>query len=472
MATEVERKINLDLETVVTEYDDDGRLKRQGNLVTASAHIITAVIGSGVLSLAWAIAQLGLVAGVIVLILFSFITLYTSRLLANSYRSPDPILGARNYTYMQAVRNNLGGTKYKVCGLFQYGSLVGVTIGYTVASSFSASAIKRSNCFHKHGHDADCHASNEVFMIWFGIIQIILSQVPNFHKLSGLSIIAAIMSFNYATIGLGLSIAKVVAGREHENPMTIEVTETNKQKMWNRFEAIGDIAFAYAYATVLIEIQDTLKSSPPENQVMKKASAIGVSITTIFYMSCGILGCLAFGNQAPGNFLTGFGFYEPFWLVDYANACIVVHLIGAYQVFSQPVYRLVEDWSNKQWPECEFIAREYPITIPLFGTWSLNLFRSIWRTMYVIVTTTLGVTFPFFNDVLGLFGAASFWPLTVYFPIEMHISQAKIPTYSFKWLWLRSLSLVCLVLSLIAAAASIQGIVKELKHYRPFNSVY
>lgn len=65
---------------------------------------------------------------------------------------------------------------------------------------------------------------------------------------------------------------------------------------------------------------------------MKKATLIGISISTIFYMLCGILGYVAFGNNAPGNFLTGFGFYEPFWLIDIANLCIVIHLIGAYQV--------------------------------------------------------------------------------------------------------------------------------------------
>lgn len=76
--------------------------------MTASAHIITAVIGSGVLSLAWAIAQLGWVAGPAVLMAFSFITYFTSTLLADCYRSPDPVHGKRNYTYMDVVRANLG----------------------------------------------------------------------------------------------------------------------------------------------------------------------------------------------------------------------------------------------------------------------------------------------------------------------------------------------------------------------------
>ncbi|KAI9182680.1 hypothetical protein LWI28_027803 [Acer negundo] len=200
-------------------------------------------------------------------------------------------------------------------------------------------AVKRSNCFHKNGHEAGCHTSNNMFMTIFGVTQIILSQIPNFHELSGLSIIAAIMSFAYSLIGLGLSLAQIAGGNTGKTSLTgvvVGVDVTSSEKLWGSFQAIGNIEFAYAFSTVLVEIQasdrqDTLKSSPPENQEMKKATLIGVSITTIFYTLCGTLGYAAFGNNAPGNFLTGFGFYEPFWLIDFANICIVVHLVGAYQ---------------------------------------------------------------------------------------------------------------------------------------------
>jgi len=37
----------------------------------------------------------------------------------------------------------------------------------------------------------------------------VLSQIPNFSKLWWLSIVAAVMSFAYSSIGLGLSVAKV-----------------------------------------------------------------------------------------------------------------------------------------------------------------------------------------------------------------------------------------------------------------------
>lgn len=454
-------------------FDDDGRPKRSGTLITASAHIITAVIGSGVLSLAWAIAQLGWVAGPAVLMAFSVITFFTSTMLADAYRSPGPITGTRNYTYMDVVRSHLGGFKVQLCGIAQYANLIGVTIGYTITASISMVAVKRSNCFHKNGHHVKCHISNNPFMIIFAAIQIFLSQIPNFHKLSWLSILAAVMSFAYSSIGLGLSIAKVAGGGHAKTTLTgvtVGVDVSGSEKVWRSFQAIGDIAFAYAYSTVLIEIQDTLRSHPPESKVMKRASGVGVSTTTLFYVLCGCIGYAAFGNNAPGNFLTGFGFYEPFWLIDFANVCIAIHLIGAYQVFAQPIFGFVENRCSSKWPENKLINTEHAVNVPLYGTYYINLFRLVWRTAYVIVTAILAMMFPFFNDFLGLIGAGSFYPLTVYFPIEIHIAQAKIPKYSFRWIWLKVLSWACLVVSLVAAAGSIQGLSQDVKTYKPFKS--
>jgi hypothetical protein len=37
--------------------------------------------------------------------------------------------------------------------------------------------------------------------------------------------------------------------------VTVGVDVTGSEKVWKTFQAIGDIAFAYAYSTVLIEIQ-------------------------------------------------------------------------------------------------------------------------------------------------------------------------------------------------------------------------
>ncbi|CAK9325412.1 unnamed protein product [Citrullus colocynthis] len=455
-------------------FDDDGRQKRTGTVWTASAHIITAVIGSGVLSLAWATAQLGWVAGPVVMLLFSFVTYYTSTLLAACYRSGDSVNGKRNYTYMDAVRNNLGGFKVKLCGLVQYVNLFGVAIGYTIASSISMMAIKRSNCFHKSGGKNPCHMNSNPYMISFGIIEIFLSQIPDFDQLWWLSIVAAVMSFTYSIIGLVLGIIQVADNGKFKGSLTgVSIgTVTESQKIWRSFQALGDMAFAYSFSIILIEIQDTIKAPPSEAKTMKKATLLSVAVTSVFYILCGCMGYAAFGDFAPGNLLTGFGFYNPYWLLDIANVAIVVHLVGAYQVFCQPLFAFIEKFASNRFPDSQFINEDINIPIPGFRPFKLNLFRLVWRTIFVMITTLISMLLPFFNDIVGLLGALGFWPLTVYFPVEMYIAQKKIPKWSTRWISLQILSIACLIITIAAAAGSVAGVIQDSKSIKPFKTSY
>ncbi|KAL5558628.1 hypothetical protein UlMin_034839, partial [Ulmus minor] len=124
-------------------------------------------------------------------------SLYTPNLLADCYRYPYPVTGRRNYSDMEAVKPILGETMSLICGWIQYGNLTMLVIGYTITTA--KSMVK-----------ARCKFSNNPHMIGLGIVEILLSQIPNFHKLSWLSTIAALMSFVYASIGIGLSIQKMI----------------------------------------------------------------------------------------------------------------------------------------------------------------------------------------------------------------------------------------------------------------------
>ncbi|XP_023521825.1 amino acid permease 4-like [Cucurbita pepo subsp. pepo] len=455
-------------------FDDDGRPKRTGTFWTASAHIITAVIGSGVLSLAWAIAQLEWVAGPSVMLLFAFIGYYTSCLLADCYRSSDPVNGKRNYTYMHAVRSLLGRSQTTACGVLQYVNLIGISIGYTIASAISMMAVKRSNCFHSSGGKNPCHMSSNPFMVSFGVMEIILSQIPDFDQIWWLSSVAAVMSFTYSTIGLGLGIAKVAETGSFKGTVSgISVGTINQsQKIWRTFQALGDIAFAYSFSIILIEIQDTIRCPPSEAKTMKKATGFSIALTTIFYMLCGCMGYAAFGNDAPGNLLTGFGFYNPFWLLDIANIAIVVHLVGAYQVFSQPVFAFVEKKAAQAWPDSPFITKHHKLSISSSRSYNVNLFRLVWRSLFVCFTTVVAMLLPFFNDVVGIIGALQFWPLTVYFPVQMYIVQKKIPKWSLKWVCVQTMSMGCLLISFAAVVGSVIGVMLDLKVYKPFKTTY
>lgn len=55
---------------------------------------------------------------------------------------------------------------------------------------------------------------------------------------------------------------------------------------------------------------------------------MSVFLQTAFYMSIGCISYAGFGNSSPGNLVTGFGFYNPYWLVGAVNIFVYVSLHG------------------------------------------------------------------------------------------------------------------------------------------------
>jgi hypothetical protein len=197
--------------------------------------------------------------------------------------------------------------------------------------------------------------------------------------------------------------------------------------------------------------QDTLRSPPAESETMKMASRASIAVTTFFYLGCGCFGYAAFGDATPGNLLTGFGFYEPYWFIDLANLCVVLHLLGGYQLYSQPAFALAERWFDAE-------ASCVHVELPLLGRRRVNVFRPCYRTAYVAATTTVAVWFPYFNQVVGLIGAFSFWPKVIHFPVEMYIVQAKVAPWTGRWLAIRAFSAACLLVCVFASVGSAVGV--------------
>ena len=73
---------------------------------------------------------MGWIAGPVVVLVFALITYYSSALLADCYKFPDPIIGPnRNYTYRDAVKVNLGSQSYHALfhDFLGYAFIVGIS---------------------------------------------------------------------------------------------------------------------------------------------------------------------------------------------------------------------------------------------------------------------------------------------------------------------------------------------------------
>ncbi|KAJ7567568.1 hypothetical protein O6H91_02G153200 [Diphasiastrum complanatum] len=457
--------------------DDDGRPARTGNTLTTLAYVITAVLGTGVLSLPWSVGQMGWSVGPLLILIFSLTTLYSSIILCECYRTPDPVLGKRNYTYTNVVHAILGKRSARMCSVAQYVGIYGATVAYTIAASTSMGAIAESACRHvMNQHIAVCSSKKEKLVLVFGGVQILFSQLRDMHRMWWLSVVASTMSFIYSSIILGLSASKVSAngrlkGAAFGIPVGYDMPGhvSSHQKVWMIFQALGNIAFSYSFASVFFDIQNTIKAVPSENKTMKRAVSIGFIYITISYMAIGCIGYAALGNSAPGNALTGFVLYHKlFWVVDIANACLIVQTLGGYQMNAQVIFSLIDGCVARISLHNKDSTVEKRLNFVVMGkSFSIShvCLRWISRIVYVISTTLLAIAFPFLNAVLGVLGALTYWPLTVYFPVQMLISRCQIPRGSRNWAGLQTYNFAFLLVSLAAIAGSMEGIVHSLQQH-------
>jgi hypothetical protein len=143
------------------------------------------------------------------------------------------------------------------------------------------------------------------------------------------------------------------------------------------------------------------------------------------------------------------------------------------QVWTLPWYQFFEGWVQGKAGSGSWVQWEKRVRVPLTNTvFHISPFRLVWRTIYVIITTFIAMLLPFFNDVLGFIGAVGFWPLTIYFPIAMHKVQHNVARWSGYWWWLMFIDITCLIISILAAIGSIEGIIVDSEGSKPFVFTY
>lgn len=143
---------------------------------------------------------------------------------------------------------------------------------------------------------------------------------------------------SYSTIGWGASVHKGI------NPSTTDYgprASTQVGRVFGAFHALGEVAFAYAGHNVVLEIQATMPSTPenPCKKPMWKGVIAAYIIVAICYFPVAFLGYAAFGKTVEDNVLISLE--KPAWLIIMANAFVVIHVIGSYQVKLSSYRRLL-----------------------------------------------------------------------------------------------------------------------------------
>eukprot|EP00884_Botryococcus_braunii_P012819 jgi/Botrbrau1/21538/Bobra.174_2s0041.1 len=452
-ARDQERLVNkvvfLDLDARREPSKGSGDGEAVGKWYEAAFHTVTAIVGVGVLGLPYAFSYLLWYGGIAAIILSAVVSLYTAYLLAALH---EDSFGHRYSRYRDLGVAILG----KRLGLwvvvpFQFSVMIGLAITYTVTAGESLLAVSSSQCGTSAGEGASggvlappCLFQLRMWIVFFGLCQLVLSQMKDFHSLWGLSLLGAVMSAMYSTIAFGASLA--VAGTHDAEYRLRE--ESPADLVFGAFNALGSIMFAYGGHAVLLEIQATLAPTPSPLQAMMRGLGAAYAVVIGTYFPVAVAGYAAFGRDVRSDVLLSV--QDPSWLVTAANIMVVLHVAASFQVFSQPVFEAVEGGlaaNGMLTPSC------------------LPLSRLIVRCTYVAVVTAVAAFLPFFANLMGLIGAVGFTPMTFIVPCILWIKATK-PVGIELW-WNRSIIAVFGTMGILAFIGSVRNLSLSLLAVSP-----
>eukprot|EP01026_Neomeris_dumetosa_P013637 TRINITY_DN1480_c0_g1_i1.p1 TRINITY_DN1480_c0_g1~~TRINITY_DN1480_c0_g1_i1.p1 ORF type:complete len:468 (-),score=20.59 TRINITY_DN1480_c0_g1_i1:1764-3110(-) len=415
---------------------------RSGRWYHATFHTTTVVVGAGVLSLPWAFVYLKPLYGILFLFVALAFSMYTAYQLAYMHEWED---GTRAITYIELGQKILGRRRGNWSILpFQYQVLLGSAISYIILCGQSIShivnVIARDN-------NSNYTMSVETGIVIFGISQLILAHVKDFHSLWFLSLLGSTFALSYSSIACILSILTIIRNKDNGVDVVYEVTnESNSEYVFNLLNAMGAIVFAFAGHSVLLETQATLKSPPSTVAPMMIAILITYILSQLVYSVIGVLGYTAYGVQVHGNVLVST--MQPSWLVLLANVLVVLHMVGANLLNYMPVFENFERQINIDKAK---IGQ---------GSWFLKI---LIRSLIVGVTILVALYMPFFADFNGFVGAIGCAHVNLIMPPILWLYHHKVGRL--EWVFNVGLIIVGTVFGMVALVGAGRNLVVDAINY-------
>lgn len=445
------------LESPKSECQENGQDKHasvlqhaKGTWLHAGYHLTTGTAGASTPNLPAAMAGLGWGFGLFFLTLFAAASFYTYYLLIIIVDHLEK-QGKRCVRY-QDVSYQLLGRKWSMYAVapLQY------VVCFTTVVSFvllGGQTLKEIFVISTQAHEK---LTLSEFIVIFGFISIILSQLPSFHSLRHLNLLSLIFSLVYTLLAVCGCIISGYSKRASSKDYSLVGTTT--QKIANAFNALSILSTIYGNA-VLVETQATV--SPPTRENMVKGLGVCYIATVTTFFPVAIAGYWAFGNSSNGNIflnmisVTGVS-YIPSWMFILANMCMIVQLVAGSVLYSQPTFEIVE--------------RDI-VTKTQRSSLRISIKRTILRTLFMGIATFLAAMLPFFSDFNALSGSMGYTPLVFIFPIIFFLIDFKIESNSLGF-WTKCLMVgFFIIITAIGVVTSIRQLVLDEKTYRLFANI-
>lgn len=405
------------------------------------------MFGAGILGLPYAVASLGWVAGLGMLSLLTAASCYSAFLLAELHTLRD---GRRMRTLRMLGWEVLGSRGGHMVRAFQFTEMLAALLVYTIAGASALMGLVHG-CYGAKAEECSDYSYNHwPWAIAFGGAMVVLAQVPDFHRLTGISMIGAVAPVLYATTVFAALVAGGPAERVDHSMVSMG---TPFATAMNVFQGIGAMAFCFGGQTVQNEVTYSLRSPPAVLVSIRRALSGAYAIIALAYFAIAVAGFAFQGNSVPGNILLAI---PSRGAAIAAQICVLLQVGAAYNVYGMGVYHAMED------------AIQAKGLLPSPITSRPWLLRLAVRSLFVSFFTMLAAMIPFFNQISGLNGGLTMIPLCFIFPILMYqiYHKARIPMWRAVLHW--TLITAFAMLAVVSTFGSVYLIVQNASTYELF----
>ncbi|KAK8536083.1 hypothetical protein V6N13_104679 [Hibiscus sabdariffa] len=421
-------------------------LKSRGSSLHCGYHLTTSIVGPVIFSFPFAFSLLGWAPGLVITALQALLSFYSYNLLSLvlEYHAH---LGKRQLRFRDMAADILGPRwgKYFV-GPLQIAICYGAVI---VCILLGGQSLKFIYLLYNPSGKMQLYQ----FISIFGIVPLMLAQIPSFHSLRHINLASLLLILVYSALVVAGSIHIGNSRNAHNKDYSIQGSKENR--VLGAINGISIIATTYGCG-IIPEIQATI--APPAKGKMFKGLCICFGVIVSTYFSVAISGYWAFGNQSQPTILSNFMAETrpllPTWFLLLTNIFTLVQLVAVTVIYLQPTNELFEKWfANPRMDE--FSARN---VMP----------RLVLRSVSVISATVFAAMLPFFGDIMALFGAFGIIPLDFVLPMLLYNLTFKPSTKGILFWGNTLIAVASSALVAMGALASIRQILHDANTYHLF----
>ncbi|CAJ2627754.1 unnamed protein product [Trifolium pratense] len=442
----LEHSSTVEVGKEVEEKDrEEEGVSDKGTWKHAAFHVATTIATPAAYApLPFALASLGWPLGVSSLVSATLATWYSSILIASMWKWN----GEKHLTYRHLAHSIFGFWGYWSIALFQQIASLGNNIAIQIAAGSSLKAV------YKHYH-ADGKLTLQHFIIFFGIFELLLSQLPDIHSLRWVNALCTFSTIGFAGTTIGVTIYN--GKKIDRTSVSYSLQGSSASKSFKAFNALGTIAFSFGDA-MLPEIQNTVKE--PARKNMYKSISAAYTVIVLSYWQLAFCGYWAFGSQVQPYILASLSIPE--WTVVMANLFAAIQICGCFQIYCRPTYAFFEGRKESNKSTSHFPLRS-------------QLIRLFFTSIYMILVTLIAAAMPFFGDFVSICGAIGFTPLDFVFPALAYLKAGNIAKNSKLGILMKPLNVLIAtwfsVVAILGCIGAVRSIVEDIKSYKFFHDM-